>query len=170
MAELKKVMKGLRCMSTPYEDLDDRDCENCKYDNASCFLDVPADALSLLKTQEARIAELEAGQEPIHPEDFDLIPDNYVRIGDVLDLFDGMNISDDTVFHAVGLIRWAMGKRDITPEELKNELLKAQEPVKPKRASSSSGVTWWNICGNCKTAINPNDKYCHECGRVVQWE
>lgn len=48
----EKVMKGLRCMSTPYEDLDDRDCENCKYDNASCFLDIPADALSLLKAQE----------------------------------------------------------------------------------------------------------------------
>lgn len=52
MAELEKVIKGLQCLSNPYIlDMDERDCENCKYDNASCFLDVTADALSLLKAQ-----------------------------------------------------------------------------------------------------------------------
>jgi hypothetical protein len=49
-------------------------------------------------------------------------------------------------------------------------LLKEQEAVKPEREHSGSGVTWWNVCGNCKTAINPNDKFCHECGRAVKWE
>ena len=49
-------------------------------------------------------------------------------------------------------------------------LLKEQEPVKPERECSGSGVTWWNVCGNCRTAINPNDKYCHECGKAVSWE
>ena len=49
-------------------------------------------------------------------------------------------------------------------------LLKEQEPVKPERAYSGGGSTWWNVCGVCKTAINPNDKYCHECGRAVKWE
>ena len=49
-------------------------------------------------------------------------------------------------------------------------LLKEQEAVKPEREHSGSGVTWWNVCGNCKTAINPNDKFCHECGRPVLWE
>ena len=49
-------------------------------------------------------------------------------------------------------------------------LLKEQEPVKPERAYSGGGSTWWNVCGACKTAINPNDKYCHECGRAVKWE
>lgn len=48
-------------------------------------------------------------------------------------------------------------------------LLKEQEAVKPEREHSGSGVTWWNVCGNCKTAINPNDKFCHECGRPVLW-
>ncbi len=43
-------------------------------------------------------------------------------------------------------------------------------PVKPEKEHSGSGVTWWNVCGNCKTAINPNDKFCHECGRPVLWE
>ena len=50
------------------------------------------------------------------------------------------------------------------------ELLKAQEPVKPEREHSGGGTTWWNVCGACKTAINPNDKYCHECGRAVKWD
>lgn len=50
------------------------------------------------------------------------------------------------------------------------ELLKEQEPVEPRIQTSGSGVTWWNVCGNCQTAINPNDKYCHECGRPVKWE
>ena len=49
-------------------------------------------------------------------------------------------------------------------------LLKEQEAVKPELEHSGSGVTWWNVCGNCKTAINPNDKFCHECGKPVLWE
>lgn len=49
-------------------------------------------------------------------------------------------------------------------------LLKEQEAVKPEMEHSGSGVTWWNVCGNCKTAINPNDKFCHECGRPILWE
>ena len=49
-------------------------------------------------------------------------------------------------------------------------LLKEKEAVHPQREHSGSGVTWWNVCGICKTAINQNDKYCHECGRAVKWE
>lgn len=49
-------------------------------------------------------------------------------------------------------------------------LLKEQEAVKPEREHSGGGTTWWNVCGNCKTAINPNDKFCHECGKQVKWE
>lgn len=47
--------------------------------------------------------------------------------------------------------------------------LKEQEPVKPDGEYSGDGTTWWNVCGACRTAINPNDKYCHECGREVKW-
>jgi hypothetical protein len=50
------------------------------------------------------------------------------------------------------------------------DLLEEQEPCEPEKEHSGSGVTWWNVCGNCKTAINPNDKYCHECGRAVKWD
>lgn len=49
-------------------------------------------------------------------------------------------------------------------------LLNEQEAVKPEREHSGSGVTWWNVCGACKTAINPNDKFCHECGKPILWE
>ncbi len=48
-------------------------------------------------------------------------------------------------------------------------LLKEQEAVPPERESSGGGITWWNVCGACRVAINPNDKYCHECGRPVKW-
>lgn len=56
-------------------------------------------------------------------------------------------------------------------EEIKwlRGMLKEQEPVKPERQHSGGGTTWWNVCGNCRTVINPNDKYCHECGRNVKW-
>lgn len=51
-----------------------------------------------------------------------------------------------------------------------NELKKRKiDPVKPQMEHSGSGVTWWNVCGACKTAINPNDKFCHECGVPVDW-
>lgn len=50
------------------------------------------------------------------------------------------------------------------------ELLKKQEPVEPRIQTCGSGVTWWNVCGNCQMAINPNDKYCHECGQAVKWD
>lgn len=49
-------------------------------------------------------------------------------------------------------------------------LLKEQKAVRPEREHSGGGTTWWNVCGNCKTAINPNDKFCHECGRAVKWD
>lgn len=49
------------------------------------------------------------------------------------------------------------------------ELLKEQEEVEPE-IQTGSGVSWWYICGNCKEALNPKDKFCHECGRCIKWE
>ena len=49
-------------------------------------------------------------------------------------------------------------------------MLIEQEAVRPERQHSGGGTTWWNVCGNCRTAINPNDKFCHECGKAVKWE
>lgn len=48
------------------------------------------------------------------------------------------------------------------------ELLKAQEPVVPKKAGD--GLTHWNACGACGGAIDPGDNYCRHCGRAVSWD
>jgi len=45
-----------------------------------------------------------------------------------------------------------------------------EEAVKPLREHSGGGATWWYVCGACRTAINPNDKFCHECGKKVKWD
>lgn len=49
-------------------------------------------------------------------------------------------------------------------------ILKEQEPISPKKEHSGSGITWWHVCGNCGVSINPNAKYCHQCGRAVKWD
>lgn len=79
-----------------------------------------------------------------------------------------------------GLQLWLKGQVILVPghEDWQNalkvctnalDLLKEQGAVRPEREYSGGGVTWWYVCGNCKTAINPNDKFCHECGREVKW-
>ncbi|MBR3740593.1 MAG: hypothetical protein IKN04_09045 [Clostridia bacterium] len=55
MADLQKTIKGLRCHSEPKFGPDEYFCETCPYDEATCGLDVPNDALSLLKAQESRL-------------------------------------------------------------------------------------------------------------------
>ncbi|MBQ6960842.1 MAG: hypothetical protein IJP78_07705 [Clostridia bacterium] len=59
MADLQKTIKGLRCHSEPKFGPDEYFCETCPYDEATCGLDVPNDALSLLKAQEPRVMTLD---------------------------------------------------------------------------------------------------------------
>ena len=73
---------------------------------------IAEDALTLLKEQE-----------PYKSEETHLNRDEYCRVGDVLDCFDGMDMKADEVFHAVCLIEWAMGKRSVPL----SQLLKEQE-------------------------------------------
>ena len=51
-------------------------------------------------------------------------------------------------------------------------LLKAQEqkPISASIVDSDGGLMHWWACGNCQAPINPEDKFCHECGRAVKWE
>lgn len=44
-------------------------------------------------------------------------------------------------------------------------LLKAQE----QNPISTSGLIHWLACENCQAPINPEDKFCHECGQAVKW-
>ena len=51
-------------------------------------------------------------------------------------------------------------------------LLKAQEqePINASIVDSDGGLMHWWVCGNCQAPINPEDRYCHECGRAVKWD
>lgn len=53
------------------------------------------------------------------------------------------------------------------------ELLKAQKPVKP-RVWIPKNQTWATVrgyyCTNCDTNISMGDRYCHHCGRGIQWD
>ena len=62
MADLQNTIKGLRCHSEPKFGPDEYFCETCPYDEATCGLDVPNDALSLLKAQEPRIMTVEEAE------------------------------------------------------------------------------------------------------------
>lgn len=116
MIDRKKVIKGLetcycppaKCEDCPYYDLEDEQkCNDCN--DTLCL-----DALALLKEQE-----------PYKSEKTHLNRDEYCRVGDVLDCFDGMDMKADEVFHAICLIEWAMGKRSVPL----SQLLKEQKDV-----------------------------------------
>ena len=52
------------------------------------------------------------------------------------------------------------------------ELLKAKEqkPISASIVDSDGGLMHWWACGNCQEPINPEDKFCRECGQAVKWE
>lgn len=74
-------------------------------------------------------------------------------------------ICDGKEFRAIKEPEYCMGQ--MITDTLK--LLEERKPIKPEKAYSGGGATWWNVCGSCKTAINPNDKFCHECGKPIEW-
>lgn len=61
----------------------------------------------------------------------------------------------------------------VSGEDLQNALalLKAQEPVEPKKLmeKSKNGYRWRFYCGKCGDEIDRLDKYCRHCGRAVKW-
>ena len=63
----------------------------------------------------------EKEQEPYISKETRLNRDEYCRVGDVLDCFDGMDMKVDEVFHAVCLIEWAMSKRSVPLDQLLKE-------------------------------------------------
>ena len=109
MPDLKNTIDGLercirngRCGGCPYADKPD--CIKRRAHDIRAEDVVPhsmaVDALELLR-----------GRQRYRARDSDLYLDYYARVGDVLDCFDGMDLSNPEVFHAVGLIEWALGKR-----------------------------------------------------------
>jgi hypothetical protein len=97
---------------------------NAAKGNYQDFVDLTVDdgeeILSLLKKKE-----------PYKSEETHLNRDEYCRVGDVLDCFDGMDMKADEVFHAVCMIEWVMGKRSVPL----SQLLKEHGAVEPKWTS-----------------------------------
>lgn len=56
--------------------------------------------------------------------------ESFARIRDILDCFEGMDMTNDINFHAVTLLEWALSKRALSKEELKN-LLETGDATKP---------------------------------------
>lgn len=50
------------------------------------------------------------------------------------------------------------------------DALKGQEPISASITDSDGGMMHWWVCGACQAPINPEDNYCHECGRKVRWK
>lgn len=48
------------------------------------------------------------------------------------------------------------------------ELLKEQEPVKPRRIDGKRNH--FIKCGNCNIDLMTGDRFCPECGRKVKWD
>ena len=65
----------------------------------------------------------------------------------------------DHIKTAVDVDQWA--------KDMAEELLKEQEPVKPRYTSKS--IYSWE-CGVCDEPFDRIANYCPNCGRKVQWE
>ena len=51
------------------------------------------------------------------------------------------------------------------------ELLKEQEPIKPKsKVRHGANAQIQHFCGNCMTMLHGKPKFCSECGKPVLWE
>lgn len=46
--------------------------------------------------------------------------------------------------------------------------LMRMEPVDPEYEGGQP--TWFFVCGECHTALDPKDKFCRECGRRIKWK
>lgn len=105
-------------------------------------------------------------QEPYVSEETRLNRDEYCRVGDVLDCFNGMDMKADEVFHAVCLIEWAMSKRSVSLDQL----LKDQEAVEPEECDIPGEVR----CRRCGSSLMRETGYrfrhCPWCGRKVKWQ
>ena len=50
-------------------------------------------------------------------------------------------------------------------------LIEILEQNKPSPVDmEGAGSNWVYVCGECHAALDSWDKYCHECGRRIQWE
>ena len=55
---------------------------------------------------------------------------------------------------------------DVDPwaKEMAEELLNERETA--KQEIEGGGSTWWYVCSECHTAVDKQDKYCRQCGKL----
>ena len=135
------------------------DCHNCKLE---CLLQ----KYDQLKE---KYDELLKEQEPYISKETRLNRDEYCRVGDVLDCFDGMDMKADEVFHAVCLIEWAMSKRSVPLDQLLKEQKTGHWILLEN--CSNSGV----YCSECQTKVFDNypfkkkfSYFCPHCGTRME--
>lgn len=105
----EKILKGLHCCSVP-----GGLCGFCPYQrhgDVECTTHLASDVRDMLHRDEHVAFDTS-----------DLNPDDYVRIGDVLECLSEVHAGDDVTFQADGLIQWAMGKRALSKDKLKKML------------------------------------------------
>jgi hypothetical protein len=62
------------------------------------------------------------------------------------------------------------GSFNAEADRLGNTITAAEEWQKGKEpVVSGDSMTHWYSCPNCKTALAPNQKYCHECTMPLRW-
>ena len=47
------------------------------------------------------------------------------------------------------------------------EFMRAQAKVKTK---CNTGLTQWYVCTGCDASVNPGDRFCRMCGKVLVWD
>ena len=69
-----------------------------------------------------------------------------------------------TVFHGISFrcFQWSELMKEAAEDEKKRTPVKAE--------LEGGGSNWWNVCGDCHTAISTGDRFCRQCGRPLIWE
>ena len=60
----------------------------------------------------------------------------------------------------------------IFEEKYEPYLLKEQEAVEPRKEDDGNTepcTCWWYVCGSCGREIDPQDRFCRQCGREAKW-
>ena len=55
--------------------------------------------------------------------------ESYVKVGHLLDCFEGMDLNDDIIFQSICMIEWAVSKRSLSKSELRRLLSTSDENV-----------------------------------------
>ena len=64
---------------------------------------------------------------------------------------------------------WCADKVLAEADELIGELVREQEPVKPRKWTPNGRLRGY-FCPSCDSSMSYGDRFCHWCGRAVKWD